>query len=213
MRLRIACTDIALCAKSSAEMRIRMKKWILPKGSYGYIENRKVFTALRTLFYFVICIGLYLMGYITTGSNKNLLTVVAVLGALPACKSAVNMIVFLRARGCSLKLREKVCGYDGAFTTFYDMYFTSYQKNFPISHMALKGNILCGVAEESQCDPREAEKHLEQMLQQEGIKNITVKIFTNAEKYIDRLSQLKNLETEEHKKQEDLVRLLYSISL
>lgn len=190
-----------------------MKKLIVSKGSYGYIENRKVFTALRTLLYFAVCIGLYVMGYVTTGSNKNLLTIVAILGTLPSCKSAVNMIIFLRAKGCSEGLRKKVCAYDTDLMTFYDMYFTSYQKNFPVSHMVVKGNVLCGVTENPKCDTNEAEKHLEQMLIQEGIKNITVKIFSNAGKYVDRLSQLKELETEEHKNHNDIIRLLYSISL
>lgn len=190
-----------------------MKKLIIPKGAYGYIENRKVFSALRTLVYFLVCIGLYIMGYVTTGSNKNLLTIVAILGTLPACKSAVNMIVFLRARGCSEALKKKVCVYDANLTAFYDMYFTSYQKNFAVSHLALKGNVLCGVTEDPKCDINEAEKHLEQMLTQEGIKNVTVKIFDHTEKYIDRLSQMEKLETDEHRKREDLIRLLYSISL
>lgn len=190
-----------------------MKKLILSKGSYGYIENRKLYTTLRTLLYFILCIGLYVLGYVTTGSNRNLLTVVAILGALPACKSTVNMIVFLRAKGCSAELKDKICHYDVDLTTFYDMYFTSYQKNFPVSHMALKGNVLCGITENPKCDIKEAESHLEQMMVREGIKNITVKIFTNTEKYVDRLSQLKALETEEHKKRNDIINLLYSISL
>lgn len=49
--------------------------------------------------FFGVSIGLYVMGYVTTGSNKNLLTIVAVLGCLPACKSLVNLILFLKAEG------------------------------------------------------------------------------------------------------------------
>lgn len=190
-----------------------MNKLVTSKGAYGYIENRRLFTALRTLLYFLVCVGLYVMGYITTGSNKNLLTVVAILGALPSCKSAVNMIIFLRAKGCSEQLRNKVCAYDADLTTFYDLYFTTYQKNFSVSHMVLKGNVLCGITEDPKCDTNEAEKHLEQMMHQEGIKNVTVKIFTNTGKYIDRMSQLLELETEEHKNREGIIKLLYSISL
>ena len=59
----------------------------------------------------------------------------------------------------------------------------------------------------------EAQKHLEQMLLQEGIKNMTVKIFSDRRKYIDRLSQLTELETEENKNRDEIVNLLYSISL
>ena len=76
-----------------------MKNWFIPKGSYGYIKNHRVVAALRTLLFFGVSIGLYVMGYVTTGSNKNLLTIVAVLGCLPACKSLVNLILFLKAEG------------------------------------------------------------------------------------------------------------------
>lgn len=190
-----------------------MKNKITPKGSFGYIQNRRKFTALRTILYFALSISLYVAGYVTTGSNKNLLTIVAVLGCLPSCKSAVNFIIFLRAKGCSQELRDAVKKFDTELTSFYDLYFTSYQKNYQVSHMVLKGNVLCGITESEKCDVNEAQKHLEQMLSQEGIKNMTVKIFSDRRKYIDRLSQLVELETEENKNRDEIVNLLYSISL
>lgn len=190
-----------------------MKNKITPKGSFGYIQNRRKFTALRTILYFALSISLYVAGYVTTGSNKNLLTIVAVLGCLPSCKSAVNFIIFLRAKGCSQELRDAVKKFDTELTSFYDLYFTSYQKNYQVSHMVLKGNVLCGITESEKCDVNEAQKHLEQMLLQEGIKNMTVKIFSDRRKYIDRLSQLTELETEENKNRDEIVNLLYSISL
>lgn len=190
-----------------------MKNKITPKGSFGYIQNRKRFTAVRTVLYFALSISLYVAGYVTTGSNKNLLTIVAVLGCLPSCKSAVNFIIFLRAKGCSQELRDAVKKFDTELTSFYDLYFTSYQKNYQVSHMVLKENVLCGITESEKCDVNEAQKHLEQMLLQEGIKNMTVKIFSDRRKYIDRLSQLTELETEENKNRDEIVNLLYSISL
>lgn len=190
-----------------------MKNKITPKGSFGYIQNRRKFTALRTILYFALSISLYVAGYVTTGSNKNLLTIVAVLGCLPSCKSAVNFIIFLRAKGCSQELRDAVEKFDTELTSFYDLYFTSYQKNYQVSHMVLKGNVLCGITESEKCDVNEAQKHLEQMLSQEGIKNMTVKIFSDRRKYIDRLSQLVELETEENKNRDEIMNLLYSISL
>lgn len=190
-----------------------MKSLIVKKGCFGYIRNHKAVTVLRTLLFVAVSIGLYVMGYVTTGSNRNLLTIVAVLGCLPACKSMVNFILFLRADGCSDELHSKLCGYDEKLTVFYDMYFTSYQKNFSISHMVLKGNVLCGITENPKCDCNAAEEHLEQMLKQEGINNMTVKIFSQIDKYIDRLSQIANLETDEHKNRKDIINLLYSISI
>ncbi|MDE7177210.1 MAG: hypothetical protein K2O59_05285 [Lachnospiraceae bacterium] len=190
-----------------------MKKLLTPKGSYGYLENRKLYTALRTVLFFLLSIGLYVIGLVTTGSNKNLLTIVAVLGCLPACKSLVNFILFLRAKGCSEGLKNALNDYDEKLTVFYDLYFTSYQKNFSISHMALKGGILCGITEDPACGTKEAQKHFETMLSQEGIKNVTVNIFSQKEAYIDRLSRLADMDMEEHKEREGIVGLLYSISI
>lgn len=190
-----------------------MKNLLTPKGSYGYLQNRKLYTVLRTLLYFAISSGLYCSGYVKTGSSKNLLTIVAVLGCLPACKSLINFIIFFRAKGCSDRLRNVLCAYDEKLTVFYDLYFTSYQKNFPISHMALKGGILCGITEDSSCDVQEAQKHLEKMLVQEGIKNVTVNIFSQEEGYIDRLSRLVEMDVKEHPQREEIIGLLYSVSI
>ena len=102
-----------------------MKKILVPKGAFGYLKNRKKYMALRTLIFFLISGGLYALGVLTTGSNKNLLTIVAILGCLPACKSAVIFILFLRAEGCSDTLHDKLASYeDHVLTVFYDMYFT-----------------------------------------------------------------------------------------
>jgi len=190
-----------------------MRKLLTPKGSYGYLQNRKLYTVLRTLLYFTVSMGLYCGGYVKTGSSKNLLTIVAVLGCLPACKSLINFILFFRAKGCSESLRNALCAYDEKLTVFYDLYFTSYQKNFSLSHMALKGGILCGITEDPSCDVKEAQKHLEKMLQQEGIKNVTVNIFSQEGPYIDRLSRLAEMGVEEHQQKEGIIGLLYSISI
>lgn len=190
-----------------------MKNLLVPKGAFGYLYNRKIYTALRTLLFFLISGGLYAMGILRTGTNKNLLTIVAVLACLPACKSTVNCILFLRAKGCSSALHEKLVPFDELLTVFYDMYFTSYQKNYPISHMALKGGMLCGITENASCSCREAERHLEQMLVQEGIKNVTVNIFSQEDKYIDRLSRLLEMQAEDHREREGIISLLHSVSI
>ena len=190
-----------------------MKKLLTPKGSYGYLQNRKLYTALRTVLFFLLSIGLYVIGLVNTGSNKNLLTIVAILGCLPACKSAVNFIIFLMAKGCTEGLYQTLKDYDNKLDTLYDLYFTSYQKNYPISHMALKGGILCGITENPGCECRAAEKHLEQLLVQEGIKGVTVNIFSQEDKYIDRLSRLSDMDVDEHKDREGILQLLYNVSL
>lgn len=192
-----------------------MNQILVPKGCYGFLNNRKIYTILRTVFFFAVSVSLYIAGIVKTGSNRNLLTIVAVLCCLPACKSAVNCILFLLARGCSEGLHQKLTVYDdnAGLMTFYDLYFTSYQKNYPISHMILKGSMLCGITENPSCSCSEAQKHLSQMFLQEGIKNVTVNIFSQEDKYIDRLGRLSDMQVEEHKERDGIINLLHTISI
>ena len=189
-----------------------MNKRII-KGNYGYIAYQKKVSVIRTVLFFALSLSLYGLGIYSTGSNKNLLTIVAVLGLLPSCKSAVNAVMFLKAGACSEKAREKISFYDDKLTGFYDMYFTSYQKNFPISHMVLKGNMICAYTESEKCDIKAGEEHLDHLLKQDGFKNMTIKIFDNLDKYIDRLGQLVELDIEENKHRNDMIQMFYSVSL
>ena len=51
----------------------------MKKGEYGYIKSQKKWIGAKTALLFLVSLSLYLSGYITTGSNRNLLTIVAVL--------------------------------------------------------------------------------------------------------------------------------------
>lgn len=183
------------------------------KGEFGYIERKRKQVLLWTIFLFVLAISIFVIGYVTTGTKKNLFTIVAILGCLPACKSMVNLIMFFKAKGCSKGNHEQIATCSEGLSQLYDMYFTTYKVNYPICHMVLKGNVLVGFSEYSECDDDGCEKHLNQMLTQEGYKNITVKIFKDLDKYLERLKQLQELEVESNKNHNNILEMLGQISL
>ena len=78
------------------------------KGEYTYLSQRKKQEILKTIIMFGISAAVFLMGYLSAGSKNNLLTIAAVLGCLPASKSAVSMIMNLRVKGCSLRDAEEI---------------------------------------------------------------------------------------------------------
>ena len=90
------------------------------KGTRDYLNTQKKYEIARTVLYFAISLTLFAAGWIATGKRENLLTVVAVLGCLPACKSAVDMIMFLRYKGCISENASQIeahteglqCGFD-----------------------------------------------------------------------------------------------------
>lgn len=182
------------------------------KGSRDYIRTQKIYEILRTVLYFGISLSLFAMGVFTTGSRLNLLTIVAVLGCLPASKSAVNMIMFLRCKGLDREVARQLEPCEGDLTCLYDMVFTSYARTYEVGHMTVKGNVICGYSEKKEFPERDFQAHLEPILKADSHNNVTVKIFTDLEKYKERLRQLQALEVEQDNA-ESIARTLKSVVL
>lgn len=163
------------------------------KGEYGYIANQRKWEIAKTAFLFALSLAIYLTGYISTGTNKNLLSIVAVLGCLPASMCAVNMILFLRAKGCPASLHDEISAHSEGLSQLYDCVFTSYERTYELPHLVFGQNALIGIAVNPKCKIPECEKHLQSMLQKGGIKDVTVKVFQDVPKYLKRLDQLQEL--------------------
>ena len=170
-----------------------MKKLWINKGCFGYMQNRRYWAIFKTILFFGISIALYIAGIQATGSNKNLLTIVAILGCLPGSKSAVNMIMFLRYKGCSKEVSDALNKSYHQLYTLYDLVFTSYDKTFEVHHMGLNDNVICAYTAKENFDTAACEKHLKNILTQNGLKDITIKVFTDLPKYKNRLEQLETL--------------------
>lgn len=182
------------------------------KGTRNYLHSQKKYEVLRTCLYFGISLSLFIAGYIATKSRLNLLTIVAVLGCLPASKSAVGMIMFLRFKGCSSQVQKQLCTKEEGLSCLYDMVFTSYQKNYQVSHLAVRGNTVCGYTEDPSFCEADFYKHINGFLKAEGYKNVSVKIFGDLTKYLNRLEGMKELEEKEEETQ-GIIAVLKSVAL
>ncbi|MCR4617102.1 MAG: hypothetical protein K5669_02815 [Lachnospiraceae bacterium] len=181
------------------------------KGEKNYINNQRTYEILRTILLFALSAAVYLIGYLTTHSNKNLLTIVAVLGCLPAAKSAVNMIMFLRFKSCNKVVADEIETNISGLVNAFDRVFTSYEKNYPIAHCAVKsGSIIC-FTEKDGFPEEDFYKHLNTYLKAENHKDLTIKVFTDKQKYIERLNAMKELSSNGN--EEAIMNVILSITL
>lgn len=164
------------------------------KGCENYINSQRLYEILRTIIYFTISISLFVAGYIATETRLNLLTVVAVVGCLPGCKSLIGVIMFLRYKSCSSEVCEQIHAVDYDIQELYDMVFTSYEKNYSVGHLVIAGNTVCGFTEDNKFDENAFQAHILNILKMDGHKNVSVKIFTDLNKYLERIDQLNQLE-------------------
>lgn len=182
------------------------------KGERDYLKIQSKYEIARTVLYFALSITLLVAGWVATGSRENLLTVAAILGCLPACKSAIDMVMFLRYKGCSNENADLIEDHVGELQGCFDRVFTSYDKNFSVAHITVKGNTICGFTQDAKFDEQAFYKHIDGILKKDGYKDTTVKIFNDIKKYSDRLEQLKVLDTEE-KLTIGIINTLKSVSL
>ena len=91
---------------------------------------------------------------------------------------------------------------------------TSYDKNFALSHAVCASKTVCALTEDSKCDVKAGEMHIRTMLENDGFKGYTVKIFRNLDKYIERLYELnRTIDSKESKSIQGVMNLLESRSM
>lgn len=185
----------------------------IKKGNYGYIEKQKKIEIMKTVLFFGASLAVFLLGLALTKSKANMLTVVAVLGCLPASKSAVNMIMFLKSTGCPSNAYEKIRPHEEGLRVLYDLVLTTYEKNYKIASLAIHGNTLCGYSDSEKCDTGAAAKHIQDMLSKNGIRDGNVKILNEISAYTQRMDGMKQLELPEDNREAEIAALVLSISL
>lgn len=181
------------------------------KGDFGYPPYERTRVIIRTITYFLISIAVFLLGYFSTGKKENLLTIVAVLGMLPSSKSLVAVVMYLKIPQFSEQAYQEISKKTGDIPAIYSMYLTSYKLNFPINCFVIRGNNLIGYTEFQVCDTAACEEHIKGILKQNSIKNMTVKIFHDKTRFLERLEQLHALEG--GKKELEVLTILCDISL
>lgn len=179
------------------------------KNTYGYIDSQKKYEVLRTLLYVAISVSLYIAGYVATKSNKNFLTIAAILGVLPSTKSLIGMIMFMRYRSCSFGIYEKISSsVSNTLPQLYDLVFTSEKVNFPFSHCVYADKNLYFFAE-ADVDTEAFKNHLNIYLERAEIKGVTTQIFTDIDQYLKAIPDAQEADALSGK----VIQLLKEISL
>ena len=168
------------------------------KGEFGYIAYRKKIAIIRTAICLAVVVGLYITGLIISGSQKNIFSIVAALGCLPTGWSGVNLIMLLKAGSCSEEDHDKILQHCGGLLIHYDHVITSYERNYNINaSTVLDKNIICYTADKN-IEISDCEKHIRKMIAQSGYSSYSIKIFTDIDKFCDRLTQLEKLRSDKN---------------
>ncbi len=91
------------------------------KGTPGYLDYKKKVEIIRTVIYFGIVAAVFFLGYSQTGTRLNLLTVIAILGCLPAGKALVGVIARFPYRSIEQDVADEIKSKTSHLTVCYDL--------------------------------------------------------------------------------------------
>jgi hypothetical protein len=165
-----------------------MKK--VKKGSYGYIRYQKRHTALITFIMFLIPLVIYVTGYIQTKTRLNLLTVAAILGCLPACKSMVSLIMILMQKSVPADVYEAADKAAAGLVAGYELVFTAYEHTTPVSALVICGDQVVCYTPDEKADIPYIEKHLSRILTVNGFPSAQPKVMKDFKKYLNRVREI-----------------------
>lgn len=182
------------------------------RGTKDYLNSQRKYEIIRTSIYFSLSLALFAIGYITTGSRNNLLTIVAVLGCLPASKSLVSTIMYCKYKSLKKEDADLIEKHSEGLCCLYDLIFTTREKTYPVLHMTIRNQNVIGYAASGMFSDKACEDHLKTSLKIDHYTDLTVKIFFDIHKYTDRMEQLKNI-TDDSNKDIGISNTLMSIAL
>lgn len=167
------------------------------KGEWGYIDAQRIRVFILTVILYLCSAGLYLIGYITLHTHRSLWTVFAILGILPASKSLVNLIMFLRFRSLKQDVYNEYEAAAGQMPIIYELPFTTYDKTYFVDAAACIGNtVVCcypdvrSSGKKHEQDTKNLSEHLETVLKNDGFRDISIKIYKTRPDFINRLTEM-----------------------
>lgn len=185
-------------------------KQVFYKGDFAYLKKQQKKTALTTLVYFSMALLVFFIGYITTKTRNNLLTVVAILGVLPASKSAVGMIMYLRVKPIGENVHDMARPFEQKMTILYHMLLSSEEKIIFAECVAIYEHSLFLLCKNMKVDEKKLCAYLKKILANQGKGNVTVKLYRDEAPFFERLKtilqvQKKETATETEKKLKEIL--------
>lgn len=163
----------------------------IQKGEFGYFASEKKRRLIITLILFAIPLAIFFTGLIRYQTRLTVFTVIAVVGCLPACKSAVGLIMMLMRKSMDRSLYEKIKSHAGDLEMTYEMFVTFYDKSAYIDAFAFCGNEVVGYSSSDKIDSSYMAAEIQKILRGNGFK-ATVRIVRDLKPFLERLDSLRD---------------------
>ena len=179
----------------------------MPKGCNGYIRSRKMREIVIITAILAVSVGLFLLGYFATGTKRNLLTVFAVLGVLPAAKAVVALVLFVPYRSFSEEAFaqvKEICGEGGHL--YSDLVFTSQKSVMHLDALYVSGTEAAAL-DLSGKNAKKATEYFTEYMKKCG-HPVHIHVFTGQREFCDRVRAMSDNAEEESPELAEFIRMI-----
>ncbi len=159
------------------------------KGEWGYFKAQRLRRLIMTIVLFAIPTLILLTSILYFGTRKNVMTIVAMVGMIPAAMSMVNLIMLIMRKSLPEEEYRAIKPHEGELTVAYELYMTSEKQNAMVDCIVICGNELVGLVTDPKTDRRFAQDHLQKMLRADGMK-VSVHMLSELRKFTERMDSL-----------------------
>ena len=166
------------------------------KGNVGYTLSHRKWQIMKMSLYIVLALAIFLIGWITTKTTKNIMSIVAICGALPISKEMVGVIMSFKRKPMDRQVYEQISLKAGKLEQIYELLFTTQEKSYTAEAAVIEGKDVICYTNDPKCDQLALQKHLQRMLDANGYKE-NVKVYKDLKKFLDRTAELERREKQE----------------
>ena len=161
------------------------------KGTRGYIRREKIKRGLITALMFAIPLGMFAVAWHIYGTRKNVISIITVLGLLPAAKACVSWIMMMLQKESPDEVEAVTEELAKDLVHGYELVPTAYEGRMQLDSVVVCGNQM--VCYSSTGDPSRfsfMEQHIGKILRANGFFDVNVRLFHDMKAYKGRLEQI-----------------------
>lgn len=180
------------------------------KGQPGYYKNRKIKFGILCLAGFLLVFSIYFAGYWIAGTNKNLLTVLAMIIFIPTAKFLIDYFMipwksFVRPEEYTEV--EKICE---PLPVYAELVITASEKRYSISYLLVdKDDNIVAYTTDGKADKEGFKKGVTNFLNYYNFDS-KVELYSDYEAYISRCKEISALNLELTDKDDEHIALVLS---
>ncbi len=190
----------------------------IKKGEYGYVRSQKLFRLWRTLGFFAIPAAVFIIGLVLNqGDRMNIYSIIAAVGCIPGCISAVTMITMWLRKPMSEELYQEIQEICGIQTMAYELYVTTQEVSLFLDAVLFSGDTVTAYCDRTvkKADVSAISAHLRKALQNEKYDaNLKILDQTAKKQFLDRIrSGRGSYQMRDHSHEQGMKNVLLTLSL